>query len=70
VEAARVVVVFAAETSAQEAAAARDTVILCVNHAEDWAALVEREAQKRVSKMGAENVAVLACAREEAGGLV
>jgi hypothetical protein len=70
VEAARVVVVFAAETSAQEATAARDTFILCVNHAEDWAALVEREAQERVSKMEAENIAVLACAREEAGGLV
>jgi hypothetical protein len=43
-QAACVVAVYAAETSAREAATARDSATLRVKDAEDRAALVEREA--------------------------
>jgi hypothetical protein len=48
-EAARTTVVLAAETFAQEAATARGSAMILVKDAEDQAALVEREAQERVS---------------------
>jgi hypothetical protein len=43
---------------------------LRVRDAEDRAALVEREAQKRVLRVQAENTAALASSHEDAEGLV
>jgi hypothetical protein len=54
-EVARVTAVLAAETSAQEATAAWDSATFCIKGAEDRAALVERQAQERVSRVEAEN---------------
>jgi hypothetical protein len=62
VEATCVMAMLVAETSAQDAAAARDSATLHVNDAEDWVALVEREALERVE---AENAVALASARED-----
>jgi hypothetical protein len=49
VEAARAAAVLAAETSTREAAMVWDSANLRIKGAEDWAALVEREALERVS---------------------
>jgi hypothetical protein len=69
-EAACVTAVLAAETSAQEVVAVRDSVVLLVNDVEDQATLAEREAQERVSRVEAESTVVLASAHEETEGLV
>jgi hypothetical protein len=69
-EATRVVAVFAIETSAQKAAAAWDSTALHVKDAEDRAALAEREAWERVSRVEVENAVVLASAQEDVEGLV
>jgi hypothetical protein len=70
VEVTHVVVVLAAEASAQEAAAARDSVVVLIKDAEDQATLVEREVWERVSRVEAENATVLAYAREDVENLV
>jgi hypothetical protein len=70
VEASRAVVVLAAETSAQEAAAAWGSAVILVKDVEDRAALVEREARERVLGGEAESTAALAPTCEEAEGLV
>jgi hypothetical protein len=69
-EAARVMMMLAVETSAQEAAAMGDSAVVHVKDLEDWAALVERVAQKRVSRVEAENAMALASARQDAKGLI
>jgi hypothetical protein len=69
-EASRVTVVLATETSAQEAAVAQDSTAINARDAEDRNALVEREAHERVSRVEAENTVALACAREDAEGIV
>jgi hypothetical protein len=69
-EATRIVVVFAIETSAQKAAAAWDSTALHVKDAEDRAVLAEREAWERVSRVEVENAVALASAQEDAEGLV
>jgi hypothetical protein len=69
-EVAHVMVVLAAETSAREAIAARDTAAILVKDAEGRAAPVEKVARERVSRVEAESVAMLPSAREEAEGLV
>jgi hypothetical protein len=69
-EAACVAAVLAAETSAQEVAATRDSVVLLVKDVEDQATLAEREAQERVSRVEAESTVVLASAHEETEDLV
>jgi ketosteroid isomerase-like protein len=45
-----------------------DSAALRVKDVEDWAALVEREALERVSRVKAENATVLASAHEDAKG--
>jgi hypothetical protein len=62
--------VLAAEISAQEVAMVWDSTALRVKDAEDWAALGEREARERVSRVEAKNAMALASAREDAEGLV
>jgi hypothetical protein len=69
-EAVRVMAVLAAETSAQEVAAAWDSAALCFKDAEDRATLAEREAWERVWRVEAENAVVLAFACEDAKGIV
>jgi hypothetical protein len=69
-EAARTTVVLAAETFAQEAAMARGSAMILVKDAEDQAALVEREAQERVSWVEVESIVMLASTHEEAEGFV
>jgi hypothetical protein len=69
-EAARVTVVLATETSALEAAVVWDSITLHVEDVKDQTTLAEREAWERVSRVEAENDAVLASAREDAKGLV
>jgi hypothetical protein len=54
VEAARVAAVRAVEASAQEATVAQESATVLVKEAEDQAALVEREARERVSRMEAD----------------
>jgi hypothetical protein len=49
---------------------AQDSTALCFEDTEDRAALVEREAWERVSRVVAENTTALAFAREDAEGLV
>jgi hypothetical protein len=49
---------------------ARDSIVLRIEDAEDWATLVEREARERVSRAKAENTTALASAHEDAEGLV
>jgi hypothetical protein len=69
-EAAHVVAVLAAEASAQEAVVERDNAALHVKDAEEWAALVEREALEGVSRVEVENTVALAFARDDAEGFV
>jgi hypothetical protein len=69
-EASRVTMVLAVETSAQEAIAEWDSIALHVKDAEDQAALEEREAWERVSRVEAENTTALASTDEDAEGLV
>jgi hypothetical protein len=69
-EADHVVAVLGHETSAQEAAVARDDTTLCIKDVDDWAALAEREALEWVSQVEAENSAALAFVHEDAEGLV
>jgi hypothetical protein len=66
VEVALTMMVLAAETSAQEATAAQDSVVTLVKEAEDWAAPMEREAQKRMLRVEPESAVVLASTREDA----
>jgi hypothetical protein len=68
-EAARIMVVLAVETSAQEAATTRDSAMIFVKDVKDWAALAEREARERVSRVEADSTMVLVSTHEEAGGL-
>jgi hypothetical protein len=70
VEAAHVVAVLVAEASAQEAVAERNNAALHVKDAEEWAALVEREALEGVSRVEVENTVALAFARDDAEGFV
>jgi hypothetical protein len=70
VEAARIMVDLAAETSAQVAGAAWENDTTPFRGAEDWAALAERESQERDSRVEAESAALLASARQEAEGIV
>jgi hypothetical protein len=69
-ETAYVTAVLDAETSAQEAATAWDRAVIHVKDAEDWAALVEREARERVSRVEAENAIMLASTHKDAECLV
>jgi hypothetical protein len=66
IEAARIVAMLATETSAREASAVRDSAALRVEDAEFRAALAEREAVERLSRVDAENAMALASAREDA----
>jgi hypothetical protein len=66
VEVTRVTVVLATETSAQETTVAQDITIVHIKDAEDPAALTEREARERVSRVEMENAATVASAREDA----
>jgi hypothetical protein len=63
-EATRVMVVLAAETSAQEAIVAQDNVVILVQDVEDRASLAER-----VSRVEAESVVMLASAHKEVEGI-
>jgi hypothetical protein len=63
-EAARVMVVLAIETSTHEATVAWGGATLRVKDAEDWPALVEREAWERASRVEAEIIVALASAHE------
>jgi hypothetical protein len=63
-EATRVMVVLAAETSAQEAIVAQDNVVILVQDAEDRASLAER-----VSRVEAESVIMLASAHKKVEGI-
>jgi hypothetical protein len=65
-ESTRVMAMLAAETSARDVAIAQDSTILHLKDAEDWVALVEREALERVSRAEAENAVALASAHAEA----
>jgi hypothetical protein len=69
-EAVGVAVVLAAETSSQEVAVTRDSVVTRVKDVEDRAALTEREARERVSRVEVVSTGVLASAHEEIEGLV
>jgi hypothetical protein len=69
-EATRITVVLAAETSAQDAAAARDSAALCVMDVENWATLVERVALEKESRVEEENAMALASAHEDAKGFL
>jgi hypothetical protein len=68
-EVARAMVMLTAETSSQEAIAARDSATLRVKDAGDRAALVEREALQRVWRVEAENPMMLASGHDDAKGL-
>jgi hypothetical protein len=70
VEVTRAVVMLTAETAVWEAVAALDSAALRVKDAENRAALAEREALERVSRVEAESTAVLASAHEDAEGFV
>jgi hypothetical protein len=70
VEATRIVVVLATETSAQEAATAWDSAALRVKDVKDQDTLVEREAWESVLRVEVENTVTLASAREDVEGLV
>jgi hypothetical protein len=65
-ESTHVMAMLAAETSARDVAIAQDSTILHLKDAEDWVALVEREALERVSKAEAENAVALASAHADA----
>jgi hypothetical protein len=60
----------AAESSARDAAAARDSTTLCVKDVVAWDALPKRETLERVSRVEVENVTALASAREAVEGFV
>jgi hypothetical protein len=60
-EATHVAAALAAEASAQEATTVWDSAALRVKDVEDWAALAEREALEKVSRVEEENVVALAC---------
>jgi hypothetical protein len=68
-EATRATVILATEASAQETVVAWDSTNLRVKDAEDWAALAEREALERVSRVAAENATTLASTHEDVEGL-
>jgi hypothetical protein len=68
-EVARAMVMLTAETSSQEAIAARDSATLRVKDAGDRAALVEREALQRVWRVEAENPMMLASGHDDAKGV-
>jgi hypothetical protein len=70
VEVTRAVVMLTAETAVWEAVAAPDSAALRVKDAENRAALAEREALERVSRVEAESAAALASAHEDAEGFV
>jgi hypothetical protein len=70
VEATCITMVHAAATAVQEATAVRESVDLRVKDVEDQAALAEREALERVSRVEAENAVALVSAREDAEGFV
>jgi hypothetical protein len=69
-EATHATVVLAVETSAQEAAVARDSAVILIKDVGDRAALAEKEARERVSRVEVESAMALASVREEAKGLV
>jgi hypothetical protein len=69
VEATCDVAALTAEVFAWEAAAAQDNATLHVKDAEDWTALVEREALERVSRAEAKNNTTLASAHENVKSL-
>jgi hypothetical protein len=58
----------AAEASTREAVVAQDSATIHVKDEEDQAALAEREALERVSRVQEKNATALAFAREEAEG--
>jgi hypothetical protein len=58
--------VWEAAATGQEAAVAWDSTSICIKDVEDRAALVEREARERVSRVEAYNAVMLASAREVA----
>jgi hypothetical protein len=58
----------AAEASAWEAIVAQDSATIHVKDEEDRAALAEREALEKVSRVQLENATALAFAREEVEG--
>jgi hypothetical protein len=60
----------AAESSARDAAAARDSTTLRVKDVVAWDALPKRETLERVSRAEVENVTALASAREAVEGFV
>jgi hypothetical protein len=65
VEPAHAATVGTAEASAQEAVAIWDNAVTLIRVAEDWAALAEREARERVSRVEAESATTLASSRGE-----
>jgi hypothetical protein len=69
-EATCVMVVLAAETSAQEATPAWDSATLRIIDVKDRAALAEMEAWERVSRVEAENATTFASACKDTEGLV
>jgi hypothetical protein len=69
VKAAHVATVLSTDTLPQEAAAAWDSAAILDKDVEDPAALVERKAWERVSRVEAGNATALACAHEDAHGL-
>jgi hypothetical protein len=68
-EAAHVAAMLPAETSTRERIVVQDSAALCVKDAENQAALAEREALDRVSRVEVENTMLLASAHEDAEGL-
>jgi hypothetical protein len=62
-------VVHATEASTQEAAVARESIVAVVRAVEDRAALAERDAQERVSRVEVESATVLASTHGEAEDL-
>jgi hypothetical protein len=63
-------VILVVETSAQEATATWDSVVIRIKDAEDRATLAEREVQETVSRVEAENAAMIASSCEDVEGLV
>jgi hypothetical protein len=70
VEATRVMMVLAIESSTQEAAMVWDSAALHVKDVEDQSTLAERETHERVLRVEAENIVALASTCEDAKGLV
>jgi hypothetical protein len=69
-EAAEVAVVHVAETSAQEAAAVKESAAIHGRDAKDRATLAEREAQERELSVEVENIMALASAHKDTEALV